>query len=79
MISLTGQGKYLKAPANASAVYSPKLRPHVTSTELITDWPSSRARNTSTAARLVTYIAGCKMVLFDNQNTALTDKIWNCI
>ena len=27
--------EYLKAPANARAVYSPKLRPQVTSTELI--------------------------------------------
>jgi hypothetical protein len=44
----------LKAPANASAVYSPKLRPHVTSTESIICWPPSRARSTSTAARLVT-------------------------
>jgi hypothetical protein len=41
------------APANASAVYSPKLSPQVTSTESSSAAPSV-ARSFSTAARLAT-------------------------
>lgn len=33
--NLLSRMTHLKAPANARAVYSPKLRPHVTSTESI--------------------------------------------
>lgn len=43
---------HLNAPAKARAVYSPKLRPHATSTKSMIPWPPSRARSTSTAARL---------------------------
>jgi hypothetical protein len=49
---------HLKAPANARAVYSPRLKQHVTSTESKICSPPSRARSSSTAARLVTYRAG---------------------
>lgn len=52
--NLLSRMTHLKAPANTRAVYSPKLRPHVTSTESIICWPPSRTRNSSTAARLVT-------------------------
>lgn len=49
-----GNKEYLKAPANARAVYSPKLSPQVTSIKSIMSWPPSRARSTSMAAMLVT-------------------------
>ena len=51
---------HIKHTEKDRAVYSPKLRPHATSTELMICWPSSRACSSSTAARLVTEIAGCK-------------------
>ena len=40
----------LMAPANASAVYSPRLRPAATSHASMTAWPPSWARSFSTAA-----------------------------